>query len=931
MRLLLALLCTVVAGGACASTLTVHLGDMSGFTRLTVEPSRQAKLHIEHDGDRVSVSLAPAGKLAVSIGQSRFVKRRDISSGMITYTFSQRVSVRQLEQGRALWVDVFPAVQMSSAPSRSTSTLGSAGRPPSALNTQAAGTLIPGLPTAFEAKIENTGGSRHPSIDIASSQAKQSVSNVAGPNATKAAAQTVQEQLQVSSMPHTGDVAVALLPFSSDVGVAILRHAGEAIIFFDEARPLDFSPFRTDPTLSGASVSIHANSTQIRVPLDPAQCINLTRQRDGWQLGVSRDPPDVTPIPLSLSGPELHFQMKAPGRVIDAIDPVTGSYLLVGTDRLAHSAVRLTRRSATFAIDRTEFGVVVEPISDRLTLRPVEDGFALARDDSESLNAKRPDRTGDGLPDPAGLTRSLDIEAASIPGLMDRLHAQLFAAATDPERARLQPRLSAAQTMLALGLTREARSLIRVAFADHPLAGADPKALLVRAICEFLNDPRRADLLDDPALPASDEAHLWRALAGPAGSFSLDGQAATVRAGMRLLLAYPEGLRDIAAGLAAPILLAHATRADRDALAALPQIPNTRIEHALADDQAGERGKAITELDLLTRSQDLGVSSKALLALLRLEGNSGHFRADSAADLLDRHRLDFRAVGREAEGLLAEAQFRLQSEQFARAFALWNEISTRFPDHAAEAHARMADFLNHLADPAIANHMTAADFVTVVTQSAPELLADQDSMAHVAPILAERLEDLDLPGRAASVLQTLVEATPPTSVKAKLGNRLAELRLAQGEIEQAQEALDRSTAPDLPDAVVEARQLTLARILDRSGEHTQALAVLANDQSDASHDLRAAIEATLGRWHEAKIDLGRLASQIPGSGGLTREEGEIAIRLATAASRDKDLPLLTSLSRSVSGRFIDSGQQDTFNLLTTALIPDAVASNGRGG
>ena len=928
------------AGTACASTLRVRLVEMAGFTRLIVDAGNIARPHIEHDGDQITIGLPPPGSVAFSVGRSRLLHTTSISSGTITYTFTQRVGFRQSVQAGKLWVDVFPALRMpempaaaSAAPDASAASAApDASAAPAALPTRTSGTLIPGLPSAFLASVVTLKPPTGSASGVASTRATtQSTPKAAPENDTTTRPEPVQEQLQASSVPQAGDISAALLPFSRDVGVAVLRHAHEAILFFDEARPLDLSPFRADAVLSGAAVSMHANATELRVPLDAASCIELTRQKDGWQLGVRRDCPDLAPVSMSTSGNELRFRLKAPGRVIDAIDPVTGAYLLVGTDRLAQNAVKLSRRSSTFILDRTDCGVIVEPILDRLTLRPVQDGFSLARDDARSFDARTPDPMGDAPTDPSGLTRSLDIETTSLPALIERLQAQLLTAATVPERARLQPRLAAAQTMLALGLVREARSLTRVAFADDPLAGSDPKALLVRALCEFLDDPKRADLLQDPALPSSEEVRLWRALALANDPATLEARAAAIRAGLPLLLAYPKGLRDAAAGLAAPVLFAHAAPADRDALAALPRIPATVIEQVLAGGEAGRRKAAIAQLDLLARDRDLGVSSAALLGLLPLEVADGRLQPSQAADLLDRHRLDFRAVGREADGMLAEARLRRQSNQFAQAFALWQDVAARFPGRAAEARLEVDGVLRRLADPAVAKTMTAADFVTVVTQSTPELVTRPDLMARLAPLLADRFEQLDLPARAAGVLRQLVAASPPTSVKARLGNKLAELLLDQGETGQAQQALDQSAAPDLPGDVAEARRLTSARILDQSGEHAQALAALADDRTDASRELRANIEVALGRWHEAKLDYAELAVRLPKSGALGRDDGELAIRLATAASRDNDLPLLTSLSRSVAGRFTDAAQQETFGLLTSSLLPDAVASAGRGG
>lgn len=910
---------------AFSATLRLGVSSMGLFTRVTVDQGARRTVLVTHRGDQLSIRSDPPASSAFSSGHSALVKTTRIEAGTVVLVLRPGTSVRHGHGPSGDVIDLFASVPNEPALPPATVPLS---------NTTNA--LIPGLPSAFATSVDQPHPRLRPQLSAPAATARNEPEHDETRGADRKAGEaakglgaagpaTTQETLEAEPTGGAGDLSAALLPFSPDVGVAGLRRFGEMTLYFDEARPLDLSPFRSDPILSRASVTMQANFTELRLPLASDEFVTLTRKPGGWQLGVRKTAAEIAAIPIDETGTTLHFALKAGGKSLDAIDPVTGAYLLIGTDRSGRSAVRLTRRSATLTIDRTEFGVVVEAASDQLVLRAVTDGFSLSRDDSKPLHCAIQGLDRNKVADPSGLTRTLDLQADTIRSLWDRLGQQLLVTAKSAPRARLGPRLAAAQTMLALGLTREARSVVRVAMADDPLASADPQVRFVRAVTEFLCDPAQAGRLGDSGLPETDETRLWRALAGPHTPATTDAEAAAVRETVRLLLAYPDPLRDIAAGLAAPILLAHGSRADRDALNLLPSTPRTSVPQALASDQA------VTTLTALTRDRDLKTSSDALLALLSLQVAANRLDPARAADILDRHRLDFRAVGEEDTALLREADLSQRAGRFAHAFALWHEIGARFPDDAGQAHDATERFLHRLAKPEVADRLSPVQFVSIVTQSAPELVASDGALADIAPLLAQRLEALDLPARAIPVLQQIMGAAPAGPSRAQIGNRLANLLLDEDSLDQAQDVLDRSEQTDLPEDLREARRLTRAKIFDRRGDHAKALATLDGDDGAPSRDLRASIEASLGRWHEAKLDLQALASHLRGTGPLGRDDGDLAIRLATAASRDNDPGLLTSLSRSVTGRFLDQGQQDTFNLLMGPLAQGSATATASGG
>jgi hypothetical protein len=89
-----------------------------------------------------------------------------------------------------------------------------------------------------------------------------------------------------------------------------------------------------------------------------------------------------------------------------------------------------------------------------------------------------------------------------------------------------------------------------------------------------------------------------------------------------------------------------------------------------------------------------------------------------------------------------------------------------------------------------------------------DLLPTGQAGQDLAARLADRLVALDLPRRAVPVLEKLAASAPAGPVRAAFGDRLASMRLAQGDPIGALAALSASDAPSLPEPLLQARTLT---------------------------------------------------------------------------------------------------------------------------
>ena len=136
------------------------------------------------------------------------------------------------------------------------------------------------------------------------------------------------------------------------------------------------------------------------------------------------------------------------------------------------------RHSSEFILRPTSQGVVVEALSDTIALKPTPAGFSLSGP-AAGLALSPPTSATAELIDAAHLTRRLNFSTMPADALRRLAIAQFDDAANSPPLNRGPKHRAAAETFLALGLSAEAESLLRMASDQDPkeAASADTEAL----------------------------------------------------------------------------------------------------------------------------------------------------------------------------------------------------------------------------------------------------------------------------------------------------------------------------------------------------------------------------------------------------------------------------------------------------------------------
>jgi hypothetical protein len=731
------------------------------------------------------------------------------------------------------------------------------------------------------------------------------------PDATPGAAPAVpasalpapQATSAASQDPADASVAAVTLAFGPGVGAAAFRRGDDAVAVFDVRRAIDTAALADVPAFAAARVQLLPAATVLRLKLAPPATLLLQPVPAGWTLTVGTFPPPRPIRPLLEAG-RMRLPVDSPGQVVSVPDPDSGAVLLVGGERGGGQAVAITRRLPEFTLLATWQGVAVEPIGDALALRATPEGFLLdagAPNRALALDAADPTQQ-DLLADANRLTRRYAFVNRPAAELVRQMQAAVAEAAATPAQRRTPGRLMAVQAMLSLGMGAEAQALVTLAANEDARLVEDPDAIGLSAIAALLAGRlAEAEGIEDARLTGSDEIALWRAVHAALLAEGSPAAAPVFAATLPLLLAYPAGLRERLLPLAAETLVLGGERgAAGQLLARRPNDPTLDLARAFLARADGATPQALALFDRLAGSPDRRLRARAAVAAAELRLAIGALTEAQAADKLDSMLYAWRGDAQELALRLRAAELRARSGGWRAALMLLREtaetdLAQTWPEQRPALHARLRQtFAAALADDAV-HPLSPLDLVTLAEENS-DLLPAGEAGRTLAARLADRLVALDLPRRAAPILDKLMLAVPAGATRAELGDRLARLKLTQQDAAGALATLAASAGDDLPAALAESRTLTFARATAASGPVTPAIAALASLDSTDAAALRAELLEHAADWPAAEAALRAYADRlVPPEGALDDTHARILLRLAAAAAQVGDEATLATL------------------------------------
>ena len=727
-------------------------------------------------------------------------------------------------------------------------------------------------------------------------------------------------------LPKEMDGSAFLVPFDSTTGAASFQSGDATYVAFDERRPVDMAALRNDPVFGAASVQLLPNGTLFRLKLPQARFISLTQMPQGWRIAALTTAPKRLSIAAAFADGRLHLAAEQSGAVISLADPDTGATLLVGTQHRPGQGVAMFRRSTEFILRPTIQGVVVEPLADSITLRPVPTGFSLASGPA-GLALSSAKSMSDVLMDAAHLTRRLTLPTMPTDVLLRRAFKQLADAAASPPMVRGPKHRAAAQSLLALGFSAEAQSLLRMAAEQDPREAASAETGALAAIAALLAGRiDEADALADPRLDGTDEIALWRAVWKAMRDEGSPAAAAVFAATAPLIFQYPKPIGEhilplmvetmIQGGEIAPA--ARLLKAYRDDPRWAPKLA---YASALMRQAEGDTGQALSMLDTLAAGHDQSDRARAAIRAVELRLAAGTLDKIKAADALDKLLYAWRGDARELALRTRVAELRGQTGAWRVALATLRQAETDFPEQAAATHERLKNLFAEIIRDKGTRQIPPIEFVSMVDENTDLIAASGDDDEPIEQSLADRLVALDLPNRAKPALEKLLRAGKSDLAKARFGVSLAMLESREGHDAAVLAVLNATEGHDLPPDLVEQRAILLGGSVARLGDPAAAAALLASLRTGRTTEARARILEGAADWSgAAQAWADCVALTVPDSGPLDEAGARIVLRLATATARAGGDAGLAGLRAKFDGRIGTGPLGDMFRLLTAEPI-----------
>ncbi len=496
-----------------------------------------------------------------------------------------------------------------------------------------------------------------------------------------------------------------------------------------------------------------------------------------------------------------------------------------------------------------------------------------------------------------------------------------------PESERAKAQLDLARFYFANGFGQETLGLLDVLQQNQPDLEGWPEFRALRGAARVLAgdlEGGEADL-SIPALANNPEANLWRA-AVAADRRDWPKAMAGFKASGQILNGYPEpmigklGLRAAEAALETRDTATAKRLFDRVIEHSGPEQeenPQTQYLRGLLYAQTGETDQARQQLTAAFNSYDRFYRAKAGLALTNLELSEGKMSPTAAAEQLAGLTFTWRGDDLEMQIRSRMGEVLIAGGEYAKGFNTMKETAALVADTPrAEAITREMSriFADLFKDGA--QRLPTLDALQLYDQFR-ELTPVGEAGDEIIRQLAERLISIDLLNRAADLLQHQVEFRLSGLDKARIGTRLASVRLLDNKPEEALKALELSNIAGLPADLAAERRLMQAKALAELNRGDEAMQLLAQDDSTNANLLRVDIAWKGQKWDAAALALNKVIGPPPSPGKpLDPNMSQLVLNRAVALALAGDGNGLNLLKKDFEGSMKGGQNEDAFRILT---------------
>jgi tetratricopeptide (TPR) repeat protein len=739
------------------------------------------------------------------------------------------------------------------------------------------------------------------------------------------------------------------------VAAAVFLRAEHLWVVFDQPVTFDLAQLLANPgQIMGVPEQIAVTpGSALRVPLVSGIAPRVWRDGDAWIVDLQPQAmrPDVALVvgtqQSSPQGPRVFILADGVGRTTVARDPEVGDLLFLVPMAPLSRGIESERRYSQFNILGSVQGLVVQPLIDELEVRILPDGVAITASKLRGLEVSKPlpgkveqelvGRRGDGLPPGLAPGRIFNLVSwrrgtreADFLNVKQEIQRQISEATSI---SRSGPRLSLAQFYFANGLAAEAMGLLRtISTSDEELARRpDVKAL--RGACQFMLG-RFAEAetdLDDRSLNGFAEAELWRGASNAAQGKWANAIEHFARAG-EIPGGYPRNFATQLAMLAAEAAIrAGDFRGAGGFLDAIAEGRPTPGEQARLDYLRGRVLYASGDVDTalgywrrLSSGDDRWSRVRAKRALIEHNLQETSITRIEAIEDLESLRFTWRGGQLEFDLLRRLGNLYLEEKDFVAGLEALRQAVIFFPNNlfAREVSKEMTEQFAKIYTDGVADSMTPLTALSLYDQFR-ELTPVGRRGDEIIQRLADRLVQVDLLDRAAILLDRQVRFRLQGVSKARVGSRLALIRLLDRQPEKALESLDESVAPGLDAKLAVQRKRLRARAIFELGDSDTALNLLRSDATRDAGLLRADIYWRTQDWPKAAKVFEELIG-VAGQDGRRIDDrtATLVLNWAVTLSMTDDFDQLNRVRQLYTQQMDGTPYREAFRLITNRAEGD---------
>ena len=667
--------------------------------------------------------------------------------------------------------------------------------------------------------------------------------------------------------------------------------------------------------------------------------VNPGLRRDGlaWILEFRQQafqvstPIEIKPEASSPSGARVFLPVTQPGRAVLLTDPRVGDNLVaIPVIPLGHGIAR-ARTFPEFDLLATIQGVVVRTHIDDLRVRSLRQGIELTSAGGLHISSVTSKVQADlKLGSMRPLTRVFDLEPWRSTKLAtaNETRQGLQRAVTGARgMQREEARMNLARFFFSIGLWAESKSVLRLVREDRPEAENEPEFRVLRGADNMFMgrlEESQADLGHD-SLSNNDEGEFWRATLAAVGGDAA-GAAKILKRTAGIIRPYPKALKIrlgmVLADVAVTMGDIREAKKRLELLAAEEPAPHQQAQVDFIVGRlleiSGNFDNAILKWEDVEAGPHRPSRAAAAVARTELQLKLNHISPAEAAQEMEKLRFawrgdafEFRLLRRLGELYLADGDYRNGLRTLRQAVTHFRTHEERPQINKLMAETFLDLYLGEKAD-------TLAPVTAIALyQEFKELVPAGDKNDQMVRKLADRLIAVDLLDDGARLLEDQVKFRLKGVEKARVGTRLGLVYLMSREPEKALAALEASSAPDLPEDLVNQRRYVTARAFQTLGRRNEAVALLKEDKSLDADMLRLENFWEEQDWPNAASILGRVleASGVEKGKALDETQGRYVLNMAVALTLSGNQRAINRLRRDHGEAMDASVYKDAFRLI----------------